>query len=410
MFSLQHRPRIAKGDLVIVYENFQSQHAVRVTPPQVFSSKFGKFSHAAMVGRRYGEKMIAVSGGSSSSGGGGGGGFVYLLSPSPELWTATLPHRTQILYIADISMICLQLELVSGSVVVEAGTGSGSLSHALARSVGARGHLHTFEFNAHRAQLAAAEFAANDLADRVTCLHGDVCTDGWDYSAHGIREGSVDGVIFDLPQPWDAVRIFAPYMKPGGRLCCFSPCIEQVARTLDVLRDTGFTGVEVIEAIVRSHEVQRPAHQADAISLAVAQAAEAKQARQQQLAEAAEAPTDASAATAEEPKADGTAAGAAAGEGDADSLGAAKRPREDGEADADAAAGAAGKRPKVNSAAAMEEQADGQSGGGTGGGSSSNSGNSRAARGGPGGLLRTKPNADMRGHTGFLVFCTKHVG
>ena len=33
----------------------------------------------------------------------GGKGWVILLAPNPELWTLVLRHRTQILYIADIS-------------------------------------------------------------------------------------------------------------------------------------------------------------------------------------------------------------------------------------------------------------------------------------------------------------------
>lgn len=222
---LQLRPRIALGDLVIVYEDFKSLHAVRIAPPSSFKGKYGSFLHADMIGRRFGERM---------SPSGGHGGFVYLLSPSPELWTATLPHRTQILYIADISMIALQLEVVPGSKIIEAGTGSGSLSHALARAVGAKGHLHTFEFNAQRAALAAKEFADNGLSDRVTCLHGDVCSEGWTYPPP-IAQATIDGAIFDLPQPWDAVRLAAPYIRPGGRLCTFSPCIEQIARTLGVL-------------------------------------------------------------------------------------------------------------------------------------------------------------------------------
>ena len=48
-------------------------------------------------------------------------GWLYLLHPSPELWTVTLPHRTQILYSTDISLIMMELELRPGSVVVESG-------------------------------------------------------------------------------------------------------------------------------------------------------------------------------------------------------------------------------------------------------------------------------------------------
>ena len=208
------RERVALGDLVIVYEDFQNVSAVRVTQHGRFEGSFARFHHASIVGKRYGERVSA------------GGGTVHLLWPSPELWTASLPHRTQILYVADISMICLQLELLPGSRCLEAGTGSASLSHALARSVGASGHLYTYEFNAERAKLAAAEFDANGLRGHVTCRHGDVCSEGWGYE--GIEHGSIDAAIFDLPQPWDAVRKVAPLLRPGGRLCTFSPCIEQV--------------------------------------------------------------------------------------------------------------------------------------------------------------------------------------
>ena len=139
-----------------------------------------------------------------------GKGFIYLLRPSAELWTASVSHRTQILYKADIAMICLQLELLPGCVVIEAGTGSGSLSHMIARCVGTGGHLHTYEYNPQRAEQAAQEFADHGL-HYVTCRHADVCADGWAYP--GLAECSIDAVIFDLPQPWDAVPRVAPYVN-----------------------------------------------------------------------------------------------------------------------------------------------------------------------------------------------------
>ena len=93
------------------------------------------------VGQHYGCRVTAKD----------GRGWVHLLSPTPELWSLVLTHRTQILYIADISMACFHLELQPGAVVLESGTGSGSLTHSLARAVAPSGHVHTFEFHPQRA-------------------------------------------------------------------------------------------------------------------------------------------------------------------------------------------------------------------------------------------------------------------
>jgi len=84
-------------------------------------------------------------------------GSVYLLKPSSTLHTIALSHRTQILYAPDISMVLLLCDIKCGSIIVESGTGSGSLSTSIGKTVFPDGHLYTFEFNAERVKLAQKE-------------------------------------------------------------------------------------------------------------------------------------------------------------------------------------------------------------------------------------------------------------
>lgn len=175
-------------------------------------------------------------------------GWGYILRPSPELWTVTLPHRTQILYTMDISMITMELELRPGSIVVESGTGSGSLSHAMIRTIKPTGHLYTFDFHQNRVLKAKEEFDQHyGTGKYVTCACADACVDGFSLV------DKADAVFLDLPTPWDAVpHAKAALKKSGGRLCSFSPCIEQVQRTSVTLRRERFCEVKTIEVLVRA--------------------------------------------------------------------------------------------------------------------------------------------------------------
>lgn len=85
--------------------------------------------------------------------------------------------------------------------VLESGTGSGSLTHALARAVAPEGKVHTFEFHAERANEAAAEFKAHKLSGLVSIQQRDIELLGFPEDLHG----TADAVFLDLPGPWKVV-------------------------------------------------------------------------------------------------------------------------------------------------------------------------------------------------------------
>jgi len=98
------------GDTVILYLGYDNMQQFCIAKGKTHQTKFGSIKHDEIVGVKFGTKIACSR------------GYVYLLHPTPELWTVTLPHRTQIIYSTDISMILLQLDLKRGSVVIEAGT------------------------------------------------------------------------------------------------------------------------------------------------------------------------------------------------------------------------------------------------------------------------------------------------
>ena len=186
---------VQDGDLVIVYVSHEEMKAVKVSAEGQTHVRYGIFEHRDWIGRTYGTKVFSKS-----------GSWVYILAPTPELWTHVLSHRTQILYIADCAQICAGLNLRSGRVVcflasaafttldrctvgvtrnemrytmlddsccepdvqvLESGTGSGSLTHSLARAVAPAGAVHTFEFHQQRWREACSEFETNGLGDIV---------------------------------------------------------------------------------------------------------------------------------------------------------------------------------------------------------------------------------------------------
>lgn len=111
---------IDEGDAVVLYLGPQSMYTLEVTPKiinkkgemvdNIFQTTYGALKVPSLIGKKYGSKVELSK------------GWAFVLQPTPELWTTTLPHRTQIIYTPDISLIIHLLELVPGSTVIETGS------------------------------------------------------------------------------------------------------------------------------------------------------------------------------------------------------------------------------------------------------------------------------------------------
>ncbi|KAI9088895.1 tRNA methyltransferase complex GCD14 subunit-domain-containing protein [Phlyctochytrium arcticum] len=234
---------IALGDVVIAYSSPKNITFFTVTDKLQFVNSYGAFPHNDMIGKPWGSKVGSKT----------GKGFIFLLHPTPELWTLALPHRTQILYHPDISYVTTLLDLRPGSTLIEAGTGSGSFSHACARTVAPGGRVFSFEYSLDRYQKASLEFTQHGLDNVITLQHRNVCTDGF-----GL-DNQVDAIFLDLPAPWEALPSAKKAFKQtkAGRICCFSPCMEQVLTTCTQLQEQGFVEIKMFEVLSRSYDLRK---------------------------------------------------------------------------------------------------------------------------------------------------------
>ena len=239
MNSRGYKRHIKLSDTVILSDHDGLQ-AITVEPGESVNSRSGVFLHSDMLGKEYGSKVWSNKGKS----------YRWALHPTPELWTLALPHRTQILYTQNISLITTLLELIPGSCVCESGTGSGSLSHAIARTVAPNGHLYTYDFHEERVQQARAEFSSHGLSDLVTCQCRDVCRDGF------ALDNAVTAIFLDIPNPWEAIPHCPRSFSPGyNRVTSFSPCIEQVQQSCLALEEAGFVDVQMHECLEQQLQV-----------------------------------------------------------------------------------------------------------------------------------------------------------
>ncbi|KAF5123339.1 tRNA (adenine(58)-N(1))-methyltransferase catalytic subunit trm61 [Metarhizium anisopliae] len=210
-------------------------------------------------------------------------GFIYVLRPTPELWTSSLPHRTQVVYTPDYSYVLQRIRARPGTRIIEAGAGSGSFTHASARAVysgypgsdaDARGKVFSFEFHEPRFEKMDAEIKQHSLQGIVQVTHRDVYDEG--FLING-KSPKASAVFLDLPAPWEALHHLARRKTlKGGKLdenpgdwdspldpnksahiCTFSPCIEQVTRTVTELRTLGWTDIDMVEIAHRRFNVIR---------------------------------------------------------------------------------------------------------------------------------------------------------
>lgn len=227
---------INEGNLVLIYLDQRRTYLVAVERGKTFHTHKGYIQLEALIGKEYGTRIL-----------GNLGVEFVALKPLLSDFVFKAQRKTQISYPKDIALIVMFSGIGPGSKVVEAGTGAGALTTALAHYVKPSGRVYTYEVRPEFIDTARRNLQRADLLDYVEFKNKDI--------TQNIDETDVDAVVLDLATPWLVVPYVCSALKGSGTFVSFSPTIDQVVKTVEALQVHRFVGIETIECITRRMQV-----------------------------------------------------------------------------------------------------------------------------------------------------------
>lgn len=239
---------LAAGETVLLIDRKRRRYLVDLEDGGAFHYHGGAVAHDDIIGAREGTVVRSAR-----------NTQLRVFRPTAADWTLKAPRGAQVVYPKDQALIVGLADIGPGMTVVEAGAGSGALTCALLNAVGAEGRVISFEVRDDHA----------DVAERnVRRRFGDV--PAW-WSLHradviaGLPDVRCHRVVLDLLEPWEAIKVAAESVHPGGLLCAYTPTVPQVMRLHEALDgDPRWGRAETVEALLRPWNVAglsvRPAH------------------------------------------------------------------------------------------------------------------------------------------------------
>ncbi|MBI3166431.1 MAG: tRNA (adenine-N1)-methyltransferase [Chloroflexi bacterium] len=200
-----------------------------------FQSHRGVIKHDDLIGKPWGSQVFSHT-----------AAPFFLLQPSLADVLNELPRNTQILYPKDIGYILIQMGVSEGQTVLEAGTGSGSMTISLATAVGSPGRVVSYEHKPDTQNLARKNLERIGLASRVDFKLRDI--------QQGFDETEADAFFLDVQNPYEYISQVRAALKPGGFFGSLMPTYNQVEKVLYALKQNNFAFVEVCELLLRYYK------------------------------------------------------------------------------------------------------------------------------------------------------------
>ena len=228
---------IQDGDLVLLVGQRHKHYIITLKAGMDFHTHRGVLQHDEMIGQPWGTKLRSHT-----------GNPFYVFQPSLADVLREMPRNTQILYPKDIGFIFQTTGVGPGSRVLEAGTGSGSMTTALAYTVGETGKVYSYEVREPMQKLAKKNLRRLGLDHRVDFKMRDI--------EEGFEETDVDVLFLDVQAPHEYIAQARAALKPGGFFASLVPTFNQVQHLLMALNQNNFAFVEACEVFLRYFKPQ----------------------------------------------------------------------------------------------------------------------------------------------------------
>lgn len=225
------RNKVKNGDVVVLIDESYRKYIVDTTGKTDKIKGVGVLNPNTLIGKPYGSQIQI------------GTKLFWILSPLLQDKLQSIQRKAQIILPKDAAIIVMSCSIDSGDIVLEAGTGSGSLTIALASAIAPGGQVISYDKREDFIAHAMKNIEAANLVKYVTTKVKDV--------TEGITETNLDAVILDIPNPWDAIEHVWNALKIGGYFSSYSPLISQVEKTVKTLRGFPFIEIKTIEQLQR---------------------------------------------------------------------------------------------------------------------------------------------------------------
>lgn len=225
------------GDLIQLVGLRHKHFIFPLTAGGQFHTHRGIVNHDELIGLPWGSQVFSHM-----------GSPFFLLQPMLGDLLTDLPRNTQILYPKEIGFIMVTMGIGPGMRVMEAGTGSGSMTIAMAYNVGPTGQVISYEQRPEMQNLARKNLTRVGLVDRVEFKLRDI--------GEGFDETDADAFFLDVANPYDYIPQVRAALKPGGFFCSLIPTFNQAERLLQTLRRNNFAFIEMCEILLRFYKAE----------------------------------------------------------------------------------------------------------------------------------------------------------